>query len=59
MEEQRKEQVYFEPVTRNIWGAPIVGRYEAAKIAATLPNKNLAELMDNTVKVQKWLEEGV
>jgi len=32
-------------------------RLEAAKIAATLPNKNLAELMDNTEKIQKWLSQ--
>lgn len=34
-------------------------RFECAKLAATLPNRTLAELQDNTAKIQKWLEEQV
>ncbi len=36
----------------------IPSRIEAAKIAATLPNKNMAELMDNTEKIIKWLGDN-
>jgi len=34
-------------------------KFECVKIAATLPNKNLTELMDNTNKIMKWLEEEI
>lgn len=33
-------------------------RVQAMQIASTLPNANLAELIDNTERIMKWLEEG-
>lgn len=32
-------------------------RVQAMQIASTLPNANLAELIDNTERIMKWLEE--
>lgn len=34
-------------------------RVQAMQIASTLPNANLAELIDNTERIMKWLEERI
>lgn len=49
----------YPMIPSECYKVPVMSRKEAMQIASTLPNSNLAELIDNTERIMKYLEERV